>query len=826
MLRGLRVSDAATFTRLVAGDNRTFLRLGALLEVHLAFTESALEFALSTAPGRALVVDQRLKACVRADFPALAQELGCKDLGLALYDGDSGAESGWRVVALEDELNNPLTASAAAEAEASLDAALPQLSALVPTLSPAIRVPLEGLLQARADDQRAAALEQLRYAMPPLPVVSELMPMILSDGAELVRERAIGLLAGAGAHSLVVDLIRALIRRDDQALARLHEAVGRLPATQLDVVVAAILAALARGVASQALVDCCRSIAPHLAHHRSLPRLLELLLPTRLSLLDLVRALQAIDSQRVSDALTVHLGLSPDRDAQLVILLADPRARGSVPERERLLAIGLDLLISPRELPPERMGLAAALLRLTTEASLSDRIAERADRLGASYDTSVYWLIAELCRDGHVSEAAGERLAKALRSLLREAAGPHLIAILEQQLPALVPASDHTRTALVEPMVETIARFIDERTRDLVETCLAANGAPAIQPLWALLAEHPHLEVRLVASELLPLLLATAGADDARAAIQRLIATAAKAEQARERAALLKAAAQLATTPSVAEDPAPARAVDAALEGLGRWRTEAIGHLAASSHLGEERRAKIVEDLLAELTAELPDTADTTVTDAATDEVTFIIDERLGQHTEFIPVVISALARIAISPSLPREHVRTIVARMCLQWRRVSQWRIVWGPGNIQELGRALGSLAEQGDFPGPLRIQVCEALLPSISQLAIARALARVFTASDGAFLSRLAGKAAERLVALCSENYYAEDEHDALTDVLVDYLAIPHLGADATAVRRRLITVIGVIRNSLTSRARAKLRYLISEIDAELRPRLDWVQ
>jgi hypothetical protein len=822
MVRGLRVTDSVILQRLCGADMKLFLRVGALLQAKLAFSEPALEAIVADDAGKKLALDRRLRDAVPDQFAALAEEAGAADLGLVLVDEAAGAEPGWRVVALEDELGNPLLAANQPSADT---APLAGLSSMVSTLAPALRAPVEGLLQARADDQRAAALEQLRYAMPPLPVVSELMPMILSDGAELVRERAIGLLVGAGANALVVDLIRALIRKDDVALARYAEPAGRLPVPQQDLIMAAVLAALTRGHATQAVVDLCQHLAGHLARHRSLERLMELLLPARLSLLDLVRTLQAVDAGRINAALVSQLGLSAERDATLVVLLAAPDGAESVPERDRLISRGIELLLSPSDRPPERMALAAALRRLDRGPGLGRRLAERAPELTKSYDTSVHWLLAELCRDGMVTPEAGELLAGALRRLLRDAPGPHLVAILEQQLPALLPASEPTRRALVEPMVETVARFIDDRSRDLVSSCLSGIGATAVEPLWTMLEEHPHQAIRLLAAELMPELLMQADDATTRAAVARLLAGLARAGQANERSALVTAAARLAASAALATDPQPVRTVDAALGGLGPWAIEALGHLAATSHLGEERRGAIVGTLLDDIAEELPDAPVETVTDAATDEVTFILDERLGAHTENVPKLLAALLRIGSARDLPRELLRTIVNRLSLQWRRVSGWKTIWGPGNIQELGRTLGLLAEAREFPGPLRLQVCEALLPSIAQLTVARSLGRVFTGAEGSFLSRLAGKAAERLIELTSEKYWAEDEWEELAEVLVDYLAIPHLGPDGPAIRRKLIGVLAVYRGSLTSRGRAKLRYLAGELDAELRAKLDWV-
>jgi hypothetical protein len=99
------------------------------------------------------------------------------------------------------------------------------------------------------------------------------------------------------------------------------------------------------------------------------------------------------------------------------------------------------------------------------------------------------------------------------------------------------------------------------------------------------------------------------------------------------------------------------------------------------------------------------------------------------------------------------------------------------------------------------------------------------VFVAGDGPYLSGLAGKAAERLVQLGSEKYYAEDEWPELVETLVDFLVIPHLGPQADSTRRRLVNLLQAYRAHCSSRARAKLRALLPDLNRELRDRLDWV-
>lgn len=813
MIKGLRAGDAPLLQRLCGTDTRIFLRLGALLQSQFAVTEPALEILLGSAAGKALLADRRLKDITAAAFADLMKEHALDAPGLLLVDGDSGTDAGWRVIALDDEVGNPLLA-----ATSSSNVIVPtQVVETVSHLAPALRGPVEGLLAARADDQRAAALEQLRYAMPPLAVVGELMPMLLADGAELVRERAIGLVMSAGAHVTVVDLIRALHARDESALIRLGESLAHLPAEQQDLAVSALVASCARGQSSPAMIALCSRLAPILAGHRSLPRLVELLVATRLSIFDLVRALQRHDQERVDGILRQQFGQGPESDATLIVLLARPGLSGDA----QLLERGVALLLSAQPAPLERMSLAGALRRLDAEGRLATLLAQRQADIPAACDTSVHWLIAELCRDGTATPAAVDILAAALRRWLREASGPHLVAILEQQLPALLPAAPALRSALVEPLVEAVNRFRDERTADLVESCLVGLGDAAIAPLWQVSEDHPQLPVRLMAIALVPRLVQRTGAG-AEAGVRRLLAGLTRADQGEERGALVAAAACLAADTAV--PAALTAAVDAATVGLGSWGVEAFGHLAASPHLDEARRTAIVQHLVDRLCEDVPNEDAATVTDAATDEVTYVLDDRLAAHTEDVPRLLTALNHIGRSPHLPGSLLATLVARLCDQWRQVASWQTIWGPANIQELGALLGGLAEQKDFPGPLRIRVAEALLPRLRQLGIARSLARLLTVADGPYLSQLAGRIVTRFVQHAAEGYYADDETPDMVEVLVDMLAIPHLGEGGASLRRRVVALIGANRSACTSRARTKLRGILPDLDEDLRTRLDW--
>lgn len=809
MLRGLRASDAAEIRSRTGGDMRLLLRVGALLEAKLAFTEAALDRLIGDAVGQRLLADRSLGGADADAFLAAATAAGIDDCVMLAAD-----DPPWRVVALSDEVGNIFAAPPSEPATG--------LTALVGSLAPALRDPVQGFMQARADDQRAAALERLRYAAPPLAVVGELMPMLLSDGAELVRERAIALVGASGGHALIVDLVRAMQRRDDKELIRLAPAIAALPPEQRDLAVSALVAQAARGETTQGLIEVCTALAATLAGHRQLDRLLDILLPTAFSLIDLARALQHHDPTRTRAALLRSLGFGAAQDARIIVLYAAPGETGD----DALLERGIDLLLESGEEPRSRMPLAAALRRLDPERSLARRIAARGMRICQARDSSVHWLIGELCRDGAVDAAAAEALAEVLRRLLREAPGPHMIGALEQQLPVILPCPEAARAKLVDPLIEVTARYRAERTIDLVTSSILGIGAAALPAVWEATENHPVLHVRELAIGLLPTLLSGTDAAERRAGCQRLLHGLERAEQGSERGLLVAAAARVAASGEIAADSALNQAVDRAAAGLGHHAYEAFGFVAAAAGCTAERRAELVEQLLTEACAELPSTPNTTTADPATGELTFELDERLAAHTEHVPQILAALARIGASPSCQGEVLKRLVERLVAQWRQVAAWRLIWGPGNVHALAATLAALAEGTAFPGPLRIRVVEAMLPQIGQLVVARALGRILTLGEGGpYLARLAGRAADDLVQLAARRQeFAEDEREELVETLADFLCVPALGPEADVIRRRLVGVIASHRDHATSRARARLRFIAAELPPELAAKLDW--
>jgi len=83
---------------------------------------------------------------------------------------------------------------------------------------------------------------------------------------------------------------------------------------------------------------------------------------------------------------------------------------------------------------------------------------------------------------------------------------------------------------------------------------------------------------------------------------------------------------------------------------------------------------------------------------------------------------------------------------------------------------------------------------------------------------------RASETLLTLTASRHFADDEEEELADVLVEYLAIPHLGSGGDGLRRRLAGQLSASRNKLSSRGRLRLRAVLGGLDEEVKQRLEW--
>ncbi|MFM2092790.1 MAG: hypothetical protein RLZZ127_3279, partial [Planctomycetota bacterium] len=499
------------------------------------------------------------------------------------------------------------------------------------------------------------------------------------------------------------------------------------------------------------------------------------------------------------------------QDARLLVLMAGPA--GLPDGRDEALQRGLDLLLARGDEPRERLPLAAALARIEPGPALAARLAAEAARIPEAGDTAVHWLLADRLRTGQVAAADAEILAGALRRCLGRP-GLHRIALLEQQVPALLPAGP-ARASLAPSLLESVAGTRDERTRDMVVANLAAMGEDALAAVWALLGEHPAPSVRLLAAEVLPELVPDAAAvESATRLLDRLDAVG----DGLERAALCTAAARLAAR-SV-DDGALVGRLAAAAGALGWRAAPAWGWCAAAAACPEPVREDLVARLLALLESEPPASDAGTTVDPATGETAWILDERLAEHTECVPAAVAAIVRALAAPAMPHALRNDAVDRLRRLWRAVGGFSTIWGPAAVIELGLGLARLAGTAHLPTALRLRLVESLLPRLEQPGLAPAVVAAVMVPGGPYMEQACGRVAATLVRLAGDGRFIDEDWPAVLPLLAELLVHPGLGPDAAALRGRIAWTIAPHRDRLDARTRRRLRE--ADLDPVLRSRL----
>ena len=818
MPQGLRAADAPQIQELCKGDKRLLMRIGALLEKRLSVTQAVLEEIEYSSELRKLLMDRGLADANDEQFSELCSKHQCEDIGLII----SAVDDDWRCMHLEDEVNN-IFADAATEnndQEGQQEWAN-SVSNLLPSLNPAVRTPVEGLLSAKGDDQRAAAIEQLRYAAPSLNVVSELLPMILADGADIVRERGISLLTASGASPVVTDLIRALHSDDFKTQQRLCKHVGRLPADQKELIFAALIANATRGHISNSIIAISCEIADVIAVHRGLERFLELLLlhGGEFGLVKFIRLLQEHNADEVDSVLQQFSGQNDNTDSKILIFLAHPKAQFS----DDMMRRGVAFLISSEDEPKDRMGLANALRRMNNGTLLGSLLAEEAAQLQHTRDSTVFWLLSELSRDELIAETDANTIGEQVRLILRKADGPHTVAILDQQLPALLPCDEKQRERMVEPLAELLAKFRDDRSQDQINNTLHLIGQTGLEPLWRVITAHPKSNVRVACAAVLPGLFENRDSDAKQEAIEQLRKACNDVHGEYDRGQFLLAATQILQ--SSERNESLAQDLDKDCTHVGPQSIDAQAFLVASEHIGPDRRMDIVNYILQLVNADLPEGESEESVDPTTDEITYILDTNLSVHTDLVPRALESLEIICASEHLPQQLLRRISMSLITQWRKVSRWEVIWGPANIHQLAKSLAEIASHEAFPDSLRIQIAEALAPRSNQIRIADYLIRVFAASNSKRIADIAVRAVKRVIKDCNDKQYAEDEYGDLVHILARYLLLSQLQEEHASLLTQISHTIGIYQAQCTHRTRELLLQHKDQLQPDVADRLDWL-
>jgi hypothetical protein len=180
----------------------------------------------------------------------------------------------------------------------------------------------------------------------------------------------------------------------------------------------------------------------------------------------------------------------------------------------------------------------------------------------------------------------------------------------------------------------------------------------------------------------------------------------------------------------------------------------------------------------------------------------FILGNETEVYTDLLPDVIGGVARLVCSGKLaPGVCVRT-TDRLIEKYDAVMEYREVWAPGNIVELGEALSQIARYEKSSSEIRKKILETLLKNARNLATARILSEVFYSipENTDPFAVLAETCMDRLFELRAHPAYQEREDQR---ILVSALG-----------RMALVSSIGLSEKKGASLKRQAVEALLEEV------------
>ena len=205
----------------------------------------------------------------------------------------------------------------------------------------------------------------------------------------------------------------------------------------------------------------------------------------------------------------------------------------------------------------------------------------------------------------------------------------------------------------------------------------------------------------------------------------------------------------------------------------------ALGWVAASPRASRQMAADIALQLIRLFDCNLPSPG---VTRSDTEEgPMFVLGEETEVYTDLLPDVIGGVARLVCSGKLaPGVCVRT-TDRLLEKYDAVMEYREVWAPGNVVELGEALSRIARYDHTSSEVRKKILETLLRNARNLATARILSEVFSgiSEDSDPFAVLAETCVEKLFELRDHPAYQEmEDRRVLLSALGRMALVPSIG------------------------------------------------
>jgi len=758
-MRGEREKDCEALMSAYGLGRRLATRVVALLARKVDVTGTLLsEAARDGAAERLLLWPDLLRRPEKLDEAALrakAAELGFGEAELLRLVVDR--ESGWRTLALEDDLLAEQAASAADEAERMglIRARGGQIS-LRETEKLFSREQVAQLkltaLTSQDVDERIECMRKLVFAPMEGAQKAAIFLGVLTDreAEAKVRREAVRALEQIGLRSDMAEAVRGLFEPESEdatyAIQRLGALLREAEAGEAAVVLAVVLEVFEQSRSASTVRELLRLVARSADVLVTNPQKTEQFLQSALR--HLARDFEGMRAE-VAGAIGACARQAPDRMAELIWTelerSEDARVRGLLlnlseglsrtPERTAELARrAVAEILNPALPESERARLRYGLVRLGEPAAAA--VLARIPRAAGSERTELVRLIDVLCTEGKVSSATVQKGVRALLDLLKLADTSTRRMVVQSAVLAEPRVKPTLRRQMAGELLALMSELNLPDSLDMIQNALERIGPEAVGPAYEFMRRsYPSEPASRAALVIARSVEANPGAVDAALA-RRILALGRKLlkdTQLKEGAFTIALAAVCGYTEPGAEHFEPV--LRALVDGLGKSpysmeALEALGIMGGSPNAAPAHQ----EELLGLFEAIVSFQGHTGMGRRKQTETGTVYE--FGREIEFdiraVPAAVRGLERICVGPSTPQRIRTEIVKRLLVLWEGVSKVRIVWGPAAIEALVHAMSSAARSPAAATLSRVRLGESLLRFLNKISVVRSIGRICSRPD----------------------------------------------------------------------------------------------
>ncbi len=635
----------------------------------------------------------------------------------------------------------------------------------------------------------------------------------LGDPSSDVRREAASLMESMGLGREIADALKTAAagtpRQKEQSIRRVATLGSRAPTAERSIAVAFLVGGLAHETdpaVLRALVEALVPFSEALAGHPELlgaltRHLLRALADHHDALVSPARnLLDAIGERRPGERIrSIWAAGEGIGDRRLRVLLLESLLGMDLPadlERSLCRVAVDDLAVKPLEdLDSRRLADALRRRKDTALVVLLDSVEGLKEEARALL---VPVLDAVAATEG-VAPALLERTGEYFLKLLREGGRHVRSSVIESRICWHPETSADLKRRLAIDFLSNLHSYTASRIHDLTAAAIRRIGPAAVDPLEDCVRRSAYPVERETAVRIL----ADIADDTADPALAARVLTFLRGLDSTDRVpppVLVRALGRAVHGPA-APAGAAKELLSAFLSQLGKvaWNYDLV------AGLGWAGSAPTLDPASAtDVALRLVDLLETPMPDLETEEkrgdegMHLFVGGATGVYTEFLPELIGGLGRIVSGGRLPAAVRLDIVRRLALRYRSVAEFREVWAPTNLSDLGAALASIAASPGCPSEERRLLVDALLGNLRSATTARILSSAFARSDDEddAVSALLGRYVDLTLAMLARPDFRErDEQRVLLESLARVAGHRRLGTEpeqSDERRRRILELL----------------------------------